>query len=58
MGKTSWQSKEKYNREHYKKVVIQLDKELVADWEEKLKADKIPKAVFLREAISNYLKKD
>lgn len=55
MGKTSWQVKEKYNREHYKKVIIQLDKELVAKWEEHLKADRLPKAQFLREAIIEYL---
>ncbi len=56
MGKASWQTKEKYNRAHYKKLIIQLDKELVAEWEEKLKADGIAKAQFLRNAIYEYLK--
>ena len=55
MSKTSWQTKEKYNKAHYKKLIIQLDKELVAKWEEKLKADGIAKAQFLREAIYKYL---
>ncbi|MFA5658275.1 MAG: CopG family transcriptional regulator [Oscillospiraceae bacterium] len=55
MGKTSWQIKEKYNRAHYKKLIIQLDKELVSQWEEKLKQDGIAKAQFLREAINKYL---
>lgn len=55
MGATSWQAKAKYNRKVYKSVSVQLDKQLVSDWEEKLKADGIGKSEFIRSAIKAYL---
>lgn len=55
MGETSWQVKARYNKKVYKSVSAQLDKELVARWEEKLQADGIGKAEFIRNAIKQYL---
>ena len=52
---TSWQVKAKYNKKVYKRVVADLPKELVAEWEEKLKEDGIGKSEFIRNAIKNYL---
>lgn len=55
MGKTSTASKQKYNEKVYSKVTIQLKKELVSSWEDKLKEDGISKAAFVRNAIEKYL---
>lgn len=55
MSNTSWKVKAKYNKKVYKRVAVDLDKELVAKWEEKLKADNISKAEFVRTAINSYL---
>lgn len=55
MSNTSWQVKAKYNKKVYKRVAVDLDKELVAKWEEKLKSDNISKAEFIRTAINSYL---
>lgn len=55
MSKTSWQVKAKYNQKHYKRVAVDLDKDLVSAWEEKLKAEGIGKSEFIRNAIQKYL---
>lgn len=55
MSNTSWQVKAKYNKRVYKSVSVQLDKELVARWESKLKADGLGKSEFIRSAIKKYL---
>lgn len=55
MSKTSWQVKAKYNKKVYKRVVADLDKNLVARWEEKLQTDGIGKSEFIRQAIKKYL---
>jgi len=55
MGTTSWQVKRKYNEKHYKKVVADIDRELVEQWENKLKQDSISKAEFIRRSIKKYL---
>lgn len=55
MSKTSWQVKAKYNKKVYKRVVADLDKNLVAKWEEKLQTDGIGKSEFIRQAIKKYL---
>lgn len=55
MGATSWQVKAKYNKKMYKSVAAQLDKDLVARFEEKLKDDGIKKSEFIRSAIKAYL---
>lgn len=52
---TSSEVKNRWNKAHYKQVATQLDKELVERWEEKLKADNISKAEFIRNAIKSYL---
>ena len=52
---TSWQVKARYNRKVYKRIVADLDKELVARWEDKLKEDNIGKSEFIRRAIKAYL---
>ena len=55
MGNTSWQVKAKYNKKVYKTISAQLDRNLVARWEEKLKNDGIGKTEFIRQAIKKYL---
>ncbi len=55
MSDTSWQVKAKYNAKAYKVVQVQLKKELVAAWEEKLATDGLTKAEFIRRAIQEYL---
>lgn len=55
MGTTSWQVKAKYNQKHYKRITADLDRALVERLEEKLKADGITKAEFIRRAAENYL---
>ena len=55
MGATSWQVKRKYNEKHYKKVVADIERELVIDLEFKLKQSGISKAEFIRQSIKSYL---
>ena len=55
MGKTSSSVKQRYNAKVYRQVATQLKKELVEKWEEKLAADGIGKAEFIRRAIEAYL---
>lgn len=52
---TSWQAKAKYNKKVYRTVTTQLDKDLVARWEERLSDDGIGKTEFIRRAILSYL---
>ncbi len=52
---TSSAVKNRWNKAHYKQVAVQLDKNLVACWEEKLQSDKISKSEFIRNAIKEYL---
>lgn len=58
MSNTSWQAKAKYNKKVYKRIVADLDKDLVARWENKLKEDGIGKSEFIRNAIKAYLGED
>lgn len=55
MGNTSSAVKNRWNKTHYKQITAQLNKELVIRLEEKLKADGITKAEFIRNAIKQYL---
>ncbi len=55
MGATSWQVKAKYNNQHYKRVAVDLDRELVLKWEESLSVAGVSKAEFIRNAIEKYL---
>lgn len=55
---TSSAVKNRWNKAHYKQVTAQLDKDLVARWEEKLQADGIGKSEFIRNAIKKYLGED
>ena len=55
MGNTSWQVKAKYNQKVYRRIVADIDKELVARWENKLNEDNIGKSEFIRRAIKAYL---
>lgn len=52
---TSSAVKNRWNKAHYKQVTAQLDKDLVARWETKLKEDGIGKSEFIRNAIKAYL---
>lgn len=49
---------QRYKNKVYKRIVADLDKELVARWEDKLKADNIGKSEFIRRAIKAYLRED
>ena len=55
MGKTSSISKQRYNDKTYSQVAVRLEKDLVSAWEEKIKAQNIGKAEFIRRAIKAYL---
>lgn len=57
MGKTSSAVKRKYNQKVYAQVNVQLKKELIEKWEAELAKDGIAKAEFIRNAITEYLKK-
>ncbi len=46
---------QRYKNKVYKRVVADLDKNLVAQWEQKLKEDNIGKSEFIRRAIKDYL---
>ena len=46
---------QRYKNKVYKRIVADLDKELVARWENKLKEDNIGKSEFIRRAIKEYL---
>lgn len=52
---TSSAVKNRWNKAHYKQVAVQLDKELVIRWEEKLNISGISKSEFIRNAIKAYL---
>lgn len=54
---TSSAVKNKWNKEHYKRISVMLDIDLVKQWEEKIKTDGISKAEFVRNAINSYLGK-
>lgn len=45
----------RYKKKNYKRLVADIDKDLVARFEEKLKADNIGKSEFIRNAIKTYL---
>ncbi|MDP4119171.1 MAG: ribbon-helix-helix domain-containing protein [Bacillota bacterium] len=57
MSETSWQVKKKYNDRVYKRISVALDKDLVEEWEKRLKAEGMGKSEFIRRAIKNYLDK-
>ncbi len=57
MSATSWQSKAKYNKKVYKTISVQLDKNLVSEFEERLKQDGMGKSEFIRNAIKEYLER-
>lgn len=50
---TSWQVKRKYNKKKYKRVIADIEKELVEEWERKLNG--MSKAEFIRRAIKEFL---
>lgn len=52
---TSSKAIQRYKNKVYKRVVADLDKELVARWETQLKLDGIGKSEFIRNAIKTYL---
>ena len=53
--KTSTAVKNKYNAKTYAQINIKLRKDLVERFEVKLESDRIGKAEFIRDAITNYL---
>lgn len=53
--KTSTEVKNRWNKAHYKKIIIQLDSGLIDRFREKCKRDGIAQAAIIREAIKNYL---
>lgn len=52
---TSWQVKAKYNSKAYRSITVQLKKELVEQWEDKLKETNMGKSEFIRNAIISFL---
>lgn len=46
---------QRYKNKVYKRIVADLDKDLVARWEEKLNKDGIGKSEFIRRSIKSYL---
>lgn len=52
---TSSAVKNRWNKAHYKQITVQLDKELVLLWENKIKQQGISKSEFIRNAIKKYL---
>lgn len=57
MGKTSWQSKERYNRTAYGTILVKLPKALVEDFKAKCRAEGVSQASVIRDAVEKYLKK-
>lgn len=55
MGKTSWQVKKKYNGKVYKRIAVDLDKELVDEFKAKCKAEDVPQAEVIRDLIKTWL---
>lgn len=49
---------QRYKNKVYKRIVADLPKELVSQWEEKLKIDGISKSEFIRTAIKEYLSEE
>ena len=49
---------QRYKNKVYKRIVADLPKELVLQWEEKLKIDGISKSEFIRTAIKEYLSEE
>lgn len=47
---------QRYKNKVYKRVVADLDKALISQWEEKLKEKGISKQEFIRNAINEFLK--
>ena len=47
---------QRYKNKVYKRIVADLDKNLVHQWEEKLKEKGMSKQEFIRNAITNFLK--
>ena len=56
MSKPSYEVIKRYKDKTYKKISIDLHKELAEKWESRLAEDGITKAEFLRKAINEYLK--
>ncbi len=46
---------QRYKNKVYKRVVADLPKELVSQWESRLNSDGISKSEFIRNAIKSYL---
>lgn len=56
MSGTSWKVKNRYNKKHYKRIVVDLDSELVDAFKEKCKEQDIKQAEVIRNAIKDWLK--
>lgn len=52
---TSSAVKNRWNKAHYRQITVQLDKDLVSRWEEKIKTENISKSEFVRRAIKEYM---
>lgn len=49
---------QRYKEKVYKRVVADLPKKLVEEWENKLKNDNLSKQSFIKQAIQRYLAED
>lgn len=55
MGKTSTQSKRKYNDKTYTRVYADLEKDMVERFKEKCNAESIPQAKIIKSAVEKFL---
>lgn len=56
--KTSYAVRTKWNNNNLTKVTYSMPKNLMLDFKEKCKAEKISQASIIRKAIENFLEKD
>ena len=56
MRNTSWKVKNRYNKKHYKRIVVDLDADLVDQFKGKCKEKGIKQAEIIREAIKDWMK--
>ena len=56
MTRTSWQVKKRYNDKHYKRIVADLEAELVDEFKAECEKQNISQAKVIRQAIIDWLK--
>lgn len=54
MSKTSWKVKKRYNDKVYKRIAVDLPRDLVDEFKAKCKADDVSQAEIIKRAIEQY----